>query len=265
MKENLRQYLEECHLIYNTPAFIENDPIAVPHRFTALQDIEIIAFWTAILAWGQRQTIIAKSHEITRRMEGAPYDYILHHTEMDRQKWLDFRHRTFQPVDALYFLAFLQEYYRREKSLEKAFCQYLHPGDKTVENALSGFHRLFFSLTEAPTRTRKHIATPINGATCKRLNMFLRWMVRRDDRGVDFGLWRRISPAQLLMPLDVHVERVARHLGLLQRPQCDWKAVLELTARLREFDPEDPVKYDFALFGLGVLEYRDFGRKNRRT
>jgi len=239
---------------YNRPAFIDADPISIPHRFSRLQDIEITAFWAAMLAWGQRKTIINKSLELIELMDGAPYDFILNHQEEDRKPFLSFKHRTFQPTDTLYFLEFFQQYYRRHHSLEDAFARHMQPEDENTEKALVGFHESFFALPYAPQRTRKHIATPTRKSTCKRLNMFLRWMVRQDDKGVDFGLWKRISPRQLLMPLDVHVDRVARKLGLLQRKQADWWAVLELTERLRQYDPKDPVKYDFALFGLGVLE-----------
>jgi len=187
-------------------------------------------------------------------MDGAPFDFVTNHVETDRKRFLEFKHRTFQATDTLYFLEFFQNYFRRHASLEHAFARHLQTGDATVENALTGFHRDFFDHPFAPDRTRKHVATPERGSTCKRLNMFLRWMVRRDDRGVDFGVWRQISPARLLIPLDVHVERVARQLGLLHRPQTDWKAVLELSDSLRVFDADDPVRYDFALFGLGVLE-----------
>ncbi len=186
-------------------------------------------------------------------MDGAPYDFILHHEEKDRARFSQFKHRTFQYLDTLYFLSFFQWYYRRHNSLEDAFARFITPEDEHVEKALTGFHDLFFSLPDAPSRTRKHIATPARGSTCKRLNMFLRWMVRRDHCGVDFGVWQRIQPRQLLIPLDVHVDRVARRFGLLERKQTDWPAVLELTSRLRNFDPNDPAKYDFALFGLGVL------------
>lgn len=251
---DLKTYLDHQVEKYNRPNFIENDPICIPHRFTKLQDIEIAAFWTATLAWGQRKTIIAKAEDLFRRMDNAPYDFIVNHLESDRASFLPFVHRTFQATDTLYFLEFLQWFYRRHESLEEAFLQNLQPGDLHVGNALAGFHRLFFSLPEAPGRTQKHVPTPASKSTCKRLNMFLRWMVRHDERGVDFGLWKRIRPAQLLVPLDVHVERVARRLGLLERPQRDWLAVLELTERLRNFDAEDPVRYDFALFGAGVLE-----------
>lgn len=238
---------------YNTPGFIPDDPISIPHRFDRLQDREITGFWAATLAWGQRKTIVKSAERLVQLMDGAPYDFIRNHEETDRQRFLDFKHRTFQATDTLYFLDFFQRYYRLNDSLEHAFARHLSSDAATVEAALTGFHRDFFDHPYAPERTRKHVATPERGSTCKRLNMFLRWMVRRDAAGVDFGVWRQIRPAQLLMPLDVHVERVARNLGLLQRPQADWKAVLELTENLRAFDPDDPVKYDFALFGLGVL------------
>lgn len=254
MSEKLGRFLEDHAGRYNRPDFIEGDPISIPHRFSRLQDIEIAGFWTAMLAWGQRKTIISSAAGLIERMDGAPYDFVLNHEERDRSRFLDFKHRTFQATDALYFLEFFQQYYRGHDSLEDAFARHLRPSDEHVGPALAGFHDLFFSLPFAPERTRKHIATPARQSACKRLNMFLRWMVRRDGRGVDFGLWRRIRPAQLVMPLDVHVERVARRLGLLERRQVDWQAALELTERLRAFDPGDPVKYDFALFGLGVLE-----------
>jgi uncharacterized protein (TIGR02757 family) len=239
---------------YHRKSFIEGDPICIPHRYQKLQDIEIAGFWVAMLAWGQRGTIIKKADELMLLMDNAPHDFILHHKEKDRKAFLPFKHRTFQTTDTLYFLAFLQEHYRQFHSLETAFTQTLLPGDATTENALTGFHRYFFSLPYAPDRTRKHVATPEINSSCKRLNMFLRWMVRKDIRGVDFGLWQNISPAQLMIPLDVHVARVATDLGLLKRTQRDWKAVVELTNQLRQFDPADPVKYDFALFGHGVLE-----------
>jgi len=251
---SLESFLNDAVRQYNTGAFIAGDPISVPHRFSGLQDREITGFWTATLAWGQRKTIIQSANRLIELMDGAPYDFIVHHTEEDRARFLDFRHRTFQATDTLWFLEFFQQFYRKNKSLEGAFARHLAPGDATVERALEGFHRDFFDHPYAPARTRKHVATPERGSTCKRLNMFLRWMVRRDAAGVDFGIWNAISPSQLLMPLDVHVDRVARGLGLLRRRQTDWQAVLELTENLRAFDPADPVKYDFALFGLGVLE-----------
>jgi len=250
--KNIKSLLDAAVEHYNQPAFITPDPISIPHRFGHLPDREIIGFWTAMLAWGQRKTIIQNAERLVELMDGAPHDFVLHHTEKDRERFLAFKHRTFQATDTLWFLEFFQQYYRQHTSLETAFTRHLSPGTITTETALSGFHRDFFDHPYAPQRTRKHVATPERGSTCKRLNMFLRWMVRRDTAGVDFGQWTGISPAQLLIPLDVHVDRVARSLGLLTRKQTDWLAVLELTARLREFDATDPVKYDFALFGLSV-------------
>ena len=248
----IKEILEKYHKKYNNIDFIKNDPVSIPHSFDKKQDIEISAFWTSVIAWGRREMIIKNAKRLFALMDNAPYDFVLNHEEKDRKKFLEFKHRTFQPTDTLYFLEFLQWYYRQYDSLEYAFTQHLSPADKNVEKALAGFHELFFSLEVAPHRTRKHIPTPKRNSTCKRLNMFLRWMVRHDNIGVDFGIWKDIQPAQLLIPVDVHVERVARTLGLLQRKQRDWKAVLELTENLKHFDPNDPVKYDYALFGLGV-------------
>ncbi len=246
---------------FNHPEFIKNDPVSLPRRFSQLQDIEIIGFWAAMLAWGQRKTILRKGEELIELMEGEPYRFILEHKEADRSRFLSFKHRTFQATDTLYFLAFLQEYYRRHESLETAFSSHLNPDSQHVGPALEAFHEYFFSLPDAPQRTRKHVATPRRKSTCKRLNMFLRWMVRQDDKGVDFGCWNRIRPDQLLMPLDVHVDRIARRLALIERKQTDWETVLELTGNLKSIDPEDPVRFDFALFGMGVLEKGAFGPK----
>jgi len=240
---------------YNRPSFIERDPISIPHRFLQKQDIEIMGFWAAVLAWGQRPVILKKSSELVDLMDGAPYDFVQNHEESDLKRFLTFKHRTFNATDALYFLHFFRQYYQSHDSLEDAF---LVPTDfsgssGTVESNLIAFHDRFCGLTDFfPERTRKHIATPARNSSCKRLLMFLRWMVRSDDRGVDFGLWTRLQPHQLVIPIDVHVNRVARKLGLLTRPQTDWKAALELTETLRQFDVTDPVRYDFALFGLGV-------------
>jgi uncharacterized protein (TIGR02757 family) len=235
---------------YNRPSFIERDPISIPHRFTVKQDIEIMGFWSAVLAWGQRPVILKKAAELVALMDGAPYDFIRNHEESDLKRFLNFKHRTFNATDALYFLHFFRQYYLNNDSLEDAF---LMDSGLTVEKNLITFHDQFCGLTDFfPERTRKHIATPARNSSCKRLLMFLRWMVRRDNRGVDFGIWTRLQPDQLVMPIDVHVNRVARKLGLLTRPQTDWKAALELTETLRQFDANDPVRYDFALFGLGV-------------
>jgi uncharacterized protein (TIGR02757 family) len=257
---------------YNRPSFIEYDPISIPHRFSRKQDIELMGFWAAILAWGKRSVILKKTSELVELMDGAPYDFVRNHQESDLNRFLAFKHRTFNATDALYFLHFFRQYYQENDSLEDAFLPNNNTGLKpgattassapgfnpvspiyTVESALITFHDRFCGLTDFfPERTRKHIATPARNSSCKRLLMFLRWMVRSDDRGVDFGLWTRLRPDQLIIPIDVHVNRVARQLGLLTRPQTDWKAALELTETLRQFDPTDPVRYDFALFGLGV-------------
>jgi len=257
-QRELKAYLDECVEKFNRPSFIEKDPISIPHQFSKKQDIEIMGFWVAMLAWGQRVTIINKSNELIQLMGGAPHDFIINHQERDRKAFLDFKHRTFQATDTLYFLEFLQTFFKENDSLENAFAKHLTSDCVNVEKALVGFHELFFSLPDAPHRTKKHIATPARKSSCKRLNMFLRWMVRQDNKGVDFGIWKKIKPAQLLMPLDVHVDRVGRRLDLLERKQTDWKSVLELTENLKAFDAEDPVKYDFALFGIGVLEKDEF-------
>ncbi len=249
---NTQILLNTAVLHYNQPNFINTDPISVPHRFTLLQDREIMGFWAAMLAWGQRKTIIDKSLTLANLMDNAPYDFVRNHTANDLKPFLNFKHRTFNATDALYFIAFFSDYYKKNTSLETAFSQFLLPQSKTIEPALIGFHNLFFSLPDSPARTRKHISTPARRAACKRLCMFLRWMVRRDNHGVDFGLWQQINASQLLCPLDVDVVRVALKLNLLNPPKSNWQAVLELTQNLRQFDPTDPVKYDFALFGLSI-------------
>lgn len=274
-KRDLKNFLDEQVERFNEPGFIKDDPIQIPHRFSKLQDIEITGFWVAMLAWGQRKTIINKSLELIELMDGAPYDFIKNHSEHERKSFLNFKHRTFQATDTLYFLEVLQQFYQHNDSLETAFIKpalneidaprrAIEGDHQRVEMALRNFHDYFFSLPDAPHRTKKHIATPARKSTCKRLNMFLRWMVRKDDKGVDFGLWNNIQASELMMPLDVHVERVARQLGLLTRKQRDWRAVVELTDQLRRFDPEDPVKYDFALFGMGVMEQQSLRPKTKR-
>ncbi|MBB6127373.1 TIGR02757 family protein [Mucilaginibacter lappiensis] len=277
MIENVKAFLDAKVAQYNQPGFIENDPISIPHMFTRKQDIEIMGFWAATLSWGQRVTIIKKCKELITLMDGAPYDFIVNHEEVDLKKLLNFKHRTFNDIDTLYFIAFFRYHYERFDSLEDAFLpaiikefvilsdsegsnrqQVLRSAqnDKAVgaETALNHFRSYFFSLPDYPHRTKKHVSSPSQKSTCKRLNMFLRWMVRQDNCGVDFGIWNRIKPADLICPLDLHVDRVARKLLLITRKQTDWQTAEELTTRLREFDPSDPVKYDFALFGLGIEE-----------
>lgn len=251
---NLRDFLNTKVDEYNQPSFISDDPISIPHLFSKQQDIEISAIFAALFAWGNRTTIIAKSKELMERMDMAPHDFITRAKDAELKRLLSFKHRTFNATDLLYFVEFLRYHYSQYPSLEIAFSKGMDVKDETVEKGLSHFHHYFFSLEDAPPRTRKHIATPEKGSTCKRLNMFLRWMVRRDKAGVDFGIWSSISPSQLVCPIDLHVARVAKRLNLLQRKQTDWQAALQLTAYLRTLDPSDPVKYDFALFGLGVME-----------
>lgn len=249
---DVKAFLDEKVERYNQPGFITNDPISIPHRFKKEQDIEIAAFFAAILAWGQRVTIINKSREFLELMDNSPHDFLLHHKPAELRPFEKFKHRTFNGTDALYFLEFLSAFYKKHNSLEEAFL--VNGTNETVEQNLIAFHRLFFSLPDFPYRTKKHVSTPERKSACKRINMFLRWMVRRDDHGVDFGIWKKMTPSQLICPCDLHVERVARKLKLIKRKQMNWETALELTANLRILDPLDPVKYDFALFGLGVEE-----------
>jgi uncharacterized protein (TIGR02757 family) len=275
MVTDIKSFLDAKVSQYNRPEFIQNDPIVIPHQFTQKQDIEIMGFWAATLAWGQRVTIINKCRELIALMDGAPYDFIINHQEPDLKKLLSFKHRTFNDIDTLYFISFFRQHYEKYDSLEDAFLppsplkgeqksQYV--GENANQNpapplggwgaslALDHFRSYFFSLPDFPHRTKKHVSSPSQKSTCKRLNMFLRWMVRKDDAGVDFGIWNRMSPADLICPCDLHVDRVARKLKLITRKQTDWQTALELTEHLRQFDPLDPVKYDFALFGLGIEE-----------
>ena len=248
---SLKDFFDRKVAQYNQPSFIKDDPIVVPHYFSKKQDIEIAGFFASIFAWGNRTTIIQKSFDLMQLMGNEPYHFCMHHSEKDLKQLLQFKHRTFNTTDLLYFIAFLKFHYEQYHSLEDAFIT--TKGD-SMEIRLTVFHHYFFSLPDAPNRTRKHIATPYKGSSCKRLNMFLRWMVRKDENGVDFGIWQKINPAELICPIDLHVARVAKRFQLLDRKQMDWQAAMELTNYLRELDPNDPVKYDFALFGLGVIE-----------
>lgn len=252
--EPLKDFLDVKAAQYNHPSFIQEDPICIPHGYQKQQDIEVAGFFAAVLAWGQRKVIISKCKELLGIMDHAPYDFIMHYQPGDLKPLLNFKHRTFNATDLLYFIHFLRHYYQQHETLEDAFLKGMSPQEGSVEKGLIYFHECFFSLPGAPVRTRKHIATPARRSACKRLNMFLRWMVRKDEKGVDFGLWQRIQPAQLICPCDVHVGRVARKLGLLQRKQTDWQAAVALTQNLKVLCPTDPVKYDFALFGLGIAE-----------
>ena len=251
MKE-IKLLLDEAILKYNTPAFIESDPISIPHKFSQKENIEIAGFLTATIAWGQRVSILKNARRLMTLMWNDPYRFIMEADDSDKLPLLDFCHRTFQASDLLYFITALRLIYADEDGLEAVFSRFF---DQTgsIEGSLIRFHELFFSL-EHPQRTRKHLANVSAGASAKRLNMFLRWMIRNDNCGVDFGIWKEIPSSALYIPLDLHTGNVARKLGLLNRNQNDWKAVAELTSRLREFDVRDPIKYDFALFGLGVFE-----------
>lgn len=247
---DFKSFMDDKVNEYNRESFIANDPISIPHAFTLKQDIEITGFFASIFAWGQRKTIIKKSFELVDRMGGEPYKFILNHSDEDLKNLLGFKHRTFNDTDLLYFVDFLNRHYKQYDSLEDAFIS--SSGFIDMESALIHFEEYFFNSPDAPQRTRKHVATPARNSTCKRLNMYLRWMVRHDEQGVDFGLWNKIHPRHLICPIDVHVDRTARRFGLITRKQTDWKTAIELTENLRKLDPEDPAKYDFALFGLSV-------------
>ncbi|MHA7877575.1 MAG: TIGR02757 family protein [Bacteroidota bacterium] len=250
----LKTFLDTKVVQYNRLDFIQDDPILIPHGYQKQQDIEIAGLWAAVLAWGQRKVIISKCQELLRMMDHEPYDFILHHRPSDLRYLRNFRHRTFNATDALYFIRFLKHYYQRHDTLEEVFFQGMSPQDTSTKHCLIHFYDVFCSLQGCPDRTRKHVATPKRQSACKRMNMFLRWMVRHDNQGVDFGLWKRIKPHQLVCPCDVHVVRVAQKLGLLKRKSIDWKAAVALTQNLKILCPIDPVKYDFALFGLGAIE-----------
>jgi len=249
----LKSFLDEQVIIFNHRSFIAHDPICIPHQFSKLQDIEIMGFMASTLAWGQRTTIIKNCNKLIELMDGEPYHFIINPDQAALKAMVSFAHRTFNGVDLLYFISFFNQYYKEHNSLESAFSRHLSDHDLHVGPSISGFHKTFFSLKNAPARTQKHVATPDRKSACKRLNMFLRWMVRKDNNGVDFGLWTSISMSQLICPLDVHVSKVAYQLGLINTSRSDWRTALELTAILRQFDPIDPAKYDFALFGLGAF------------
>jgi len=249
--KNLREFLEEKVLQYNTPDFIELDPIQIPHRYSKKEDIEIAGFLTATISWGNRTSIIKNARRMMEYMGNSPHDFVLNHQDNNLKKMEGFVHRTFNSTDLLTFISALQYLYRHHGGLEGIFTKHQTP--ESLQPAIFQLKQLFFSVPHLD-RTRKHVSDPESGSAAKRINMFLRWMVRRDDAGVDFGLWKNIPPSILSCPLDVHSGNVARKLGLLQRKQNDAKAVIELDAALRKLDPSDPAKYDFALFGLGVYE-----------
>lgn len=251
--QRLKKFLDEKVNIYNQPSFIQNDPVCIPHAFTKKQDIEIAGLFAAVLAWGNRTTIINNCRKLMQWMDNRPHDFVRQYRDTDLKPFMHFAHRTFNATDLFYFLELLQYHYNKHDSLEDAFVPAKTYRADTVEEALIHFHRYFFSL-EHPERTKKHISTPERNSACKRLNMYLRWMVRRDRASVDFGLWKKINPSQLICPLDVHVARVAERIGLLDNNKSNWNNALTLTYRLREMNPKDPAVYDYALFGLGMAE-----------
>ena len=262
--KELKQILEEKYSKYAHPDFVESDPISIPRSYKKLQDIEITAFWTAMLTWGLRKTIINKAKVLFGLMDNSPYDFIMNHSDNDLKVFENFVHRTFQPPDTLYFIQFFKFHYSNHESLEEAF----NLGDSnSMKDIFIHFHNYFFSAGPFLDRTKKHLASPIRNSTCKRLCMFMRWMVRTDKEGIDLNLWKTISPSKLMIPYDVHVDRVGRAFGMIKRKQKDWKTVEELTSTLRSFDSEDPVKYDYSLFGMGLMErqevFKMIGKKNQ--
>ena len=247
LKEFLNSKVEQ----YNNPKFIETDPIQVPHEFSLKEDIEISGFLTATISWGNRKSIIKNSKHMMELLDHSPYDFIMNHKESDLEKLKSFVHRTFNGEDLIQFLKSLNHIYKNHNGLESIFNQYAEK--QSLQTSIAHFKFIFFEI-EHLSRTQKHISNPLKNSAAKRINMFLRWMVRQDHAGVDFGIWKSLSPSQLSCPLDVHSGNVARKLGLLHRKQNDAKALLELDKSLRDLDSDDPVKYDYALFGLGVFE-----------
>lgn len=248
---DLKEFLDEKAAKFNRHNFIETDPIQIPHGFSEKENIEIAAFLTATIAWGNRSSIIKNATKLMALMDNRPHDYVLNASETEKTQLLKFVHRTFNGRDCVYFVESLEIIYKNHGGLQSVF-ETGYRKDRTIKSALNHFYTTFFLLPGE--RTRKHVSNVNAGASAKRLNMFLRWMVRSDNCGVDFGLWNGIPASELLLPLDVHTGNVARKLGLLSRKQNDWKAVEEVTSRLRGFDAHDPVKYDYALFGLGAFE-----------
>ena len=254
MKEEIVELLEKKYAFFNHPRFIEHDPIQIPHLFTKLQDREIMGFWVAMLSWGQRTTILNNAKKLIDLMDGAPHDFILNHKDSDLKRFESFTHRTFQSTDALYFLRFFKRHYTSQNSLETAFVSNHVTDELNTAKVIHDFYTYFFDDMWAPERTKKHVSTPQKNSACKRICMFLRWMVREDKKGVDFGLWKKIKPQQLICPLDVHSQRTAEKLGLIVPGLANWKKAVELTEELKKIDPMDPVKFDFALYGMGIEE-----------
>ncbi len=248
--KQVKSLLDRKYLQYDHEEFITGDPVSVPHRFYRKEDIEISGFLTATISWGQRATIVRNARNLMELMDDSPFEYIFNASRKDLISLRDFKHRTFNGEDLAFFILSLQQIYRNHGGLETAFSSG-KPG--SIKEAIIRFRQLFLSYPH-PGRSGKHVSNPMAGSSAKRLNMFLRWMVRADRNGVDFGIWKSLRQQDLMCPLDLHSGNVARKLGLIQRKQNDWKALEELMAHLRAFDPSDPVKYDYALFGLGIFE-----------
>jgi uncharacterized protein (TIGR02757 family) len=247
--DDLKALLDQKYRQYNNPAFIENDPVQIPHLFRRKQDIEIAGYLAATIAWGNRKSINANARKLMKWMDDSPWQFVTDHSAKDLNPFRNFAHRTFNGTDCVYFIKALNHIYRNYESMENAFSV---PGTSTsLKERILHFRNIFFGMPH-PARTEKHVSDPSKKSTAKRICMFLRWMVRADKKGVDFGIWKSIRPSELCLPLDVHTGRVSRQLGILKRTQNDWRAVEEVTASLRELDSADPVKYDFALFGMGV-------------
>ena len=248
-------FLDEKVDQYNGTDFIESDPISIPHQFTKKEDVEIAGLLAATIAWGQRKTIINNANKMMEFMDNSPHDFVMNHISSDLVPLRKFKHRTFNGDDFCYFITQLQRIYRFHGGIESCFKKEITSNSKDMAMAIESFRTIFFDqVTDDNKRTMKHVSSPLKGSAAKRLIMYLRWMVRKDSKGVDFGIWNTIKPADLICPLDVHVDRIARRYNLLERKQSDWKSALELTNNLRKFDPTDPVKYDFALFGIGIDE-----------
>jgi uncharacterized protein (TIGR02757 family) len=250
-KQELKEFLDSKVIQYNHPRFIESDPIQVPHLFAKKEDIEIAGFLTATISWGNRKSIINNAHKLVKLLDNSPHDFVMNHQESDLERLESFVHRTFNSLDCTQFIKSLQHIYKNHNGLESVFAQ--HAEVASLQKSIHYFKKVLFEIDHLP-RTQKHVSDPLKNSAAKRINMFLRWMIRNDQSGVDFGIWQSLNPGQLSCPLDVHSGNVARKLGLLKRKQNDGKALAELDKALRKLDPEDPVKYDFALFGLGVFE-----------
>lgn len=250
-KENLKEFLDSKVIQYNNPKFIESDPIQIPHQFSLKEDIEISGFLTSTIAWGNRKMIIRNANKMMELMGNSPYDFVIHHKEKDLKGFESFVHRTFNSIDFILFIVSLKNIYKNHGGLETVFSKF--PEETNNKQTIHHFKKVFFEVPHQQ-RTTKHVADPMKGSASKRINMFLRWMVRQDNAGVDFGIWKQIPMSKLSCPLDVHSGNVARKLNLLTRKQNDWKALEELDSNLRNLDSKDPTKYDFALFGLGVFE-----------